>query len=288
MAAKEPLIAIVGVTASGKTSLALKLAQKYNGEIISADSWTVYRDFNVGTAKPTEAEQQLVPHHLINIVDAKNGFNAALFKELAKQAIKDIQKKGKVPFLVGGTGLYIDSVVYDFSFLPTVNNERERLNGLSLDELLSEAKQKKIDLSHIDTRNKRRVIRAIETGGQYPKKASLRPNTIILGLKPDKGDLRARIERRVNQMIQGGLENEVKELAAKYGWQTEPMKGIGYKEWQDYFDGRQSIELTRQRIISATYQLAKRQMTWFKRNPKILWVNNFEQANDAVKNFLEQ
>lgn len=286
MAAQGPLVAIVGLTASGKSDLALKLAQRYNGEIISADSWTVYKDFNVGTAKPSEKERDLVPHHLINIADAHKGFNAALFKRLANEAIEEIHSRGRLPFLVGGTGLYVDSVIYDFGFLPAIEPERQRLNSLNLDELLKEAQQKNIDLSRIDIRNKRRVTRAIETGGQRPSRTQKRPNSLIIGLKLDKEKLKANIEKRVDQMLRAGLEDEVKKLAKKYGWEVEPMKGIGYMQWQDYFEGNQNLELTRQRIINATYQLAKRQMTWFKRNPDILWIESFEQADKATADFL--
>ena len=274
---KPELLVIVGETASGKSDLALKIAKAYRGEIISADSWTVYRGFDIGTGKPTITQQKAVKHHLIDVREANDSFNAPMFKSLAEKAIKNTQKRGNLPILVGGTGLYIDSVLYDFGFLPN-SGERKELDKLELGELLELAKSREIDLKDIDIRNKRRVIRAIEAGGQKPTKGKLIPNTLIVGLKLDNEELRKKIEKRTDKMLAAGLENEVKNLAEKYGWDIEPMKGIGYHEWRDYFEGRQSLEGTRQRIISSTMKLAKRQRTWFKRNDDITWFNSSHQA----------
>ena len=275
---RPELLVIVGETASGKSDLALKAAKAYGGEIIAADSWTVYRGFDIGTGKPGQADRKAVKHHLIDVRAPTDGFNATMFKELAEKAIKNIQKRGKLPILVGGTGLYIDSVLHDFGFLPD-SGEREELNAMTLDELTALAKSRKIDLTDIDTRNKRRLIRAIEAGGQKPTKAGLRPGTLIIGLKLDNEELRKRVEQRTDKMLAAGLEHEVKDLSEKYGWDIEPMKGIGYREWHDYFEGAQTLEQTRQRIISATMNLAKRQRTWFKRSPDIVWFNSGQNAN---------
>lgn len=270
-----PLVVIVGETASGKSALAMDIARKFNGEIIGADSWTVYRDFNIGTAKPSEQEMEEVPHHLFDIVDARDGFNAALFKELAIKAMADIHSRGKLPILVGGTGLYIDSVIFDYAFMaPGDPVERERLNNTDLKELLAEARTAGVSLESIDIRNKRRVIRAIETGGQQPSRQALRANTAVIGIKVDRDTLAVRASARVDTMLQTGLEAEVASLSAKYGWDVEPMKGIGYFEWHDYFLGTQSLAQTRDRIISSTLKLAKRQRAWFKRNNSIQWINN--------------
>lgn len=275
MAANTPrpeLLVIVGATASGKTDLALKAAEAYDGEIIAADSWTVYKGFDIGTSKSTTTQQKAVKHHLIDVREANQGFNAPLFKDMALKAIEDIKKRGKLPILAGGTGLYIDSVLYDFGFLDNSTPEqRQKLNAMTIDELLQLAKVESINLEDIDIRNKRRVIRAIESGGQKPTKGKLKPNTLIIGLKIENEELRERIEERTDKMLAAGLEAEAKTLADKYGWDTEPMKGIGYREWRDYFEGTQTLEQTRGRIISATMNLAKRQRTWFKRNPDIVW-----------------
>jgi tRNA dimethylallyltransferase len=282
--ARPELLVIAGTTASGKTDLALKIAKEYRGEIISADSWTVYKGFDIGTAKSTTTQQKAVKHHLLDVREAAEGFNAPMFKELAEFAIKNIQKRDKLPIMVGGTGLYIDSVLYDFGFLPSASaEERQSFNRMSLPELLEIAQLQGIEMTGIDKRNKRRVIRAIEAKGEKPTKKQLRPNTLIIGLWPDADELKERIEKRVDAMLAAGLEKEVKILAGKYGWDVEPMKGIGYREWQDYFAGRQDLAQTRARIISATNNLAKRQRTWFKRSPDIQW---FSSAKDAY-NFLE-
>ncbi|MBX4201724.1 tRNA (adenosine(37)-N6)-dimethylallyltransferase MiaA [Candidatus Saccharibacteria bacterium] len=281
---KPELLVIVGQTASGKSALALQIAKEINGEIICADSWTVYKHFNIGTSKPTISQQKAVKHWLLDVREANQGFNAPAFKELAQKAITDIQDRGKLPIMVGGTGLYIDSVLYDFGFLPSVSpDERAKLDSLELAELLGIAKLQNIDLTDIDIRNKRRVIRAIEAKGQKPTKQSIRPNTLIIGLQPDTEELKTRVEQRVDQMLADGLEKEVKQLSVKYGWEAEPMKGIGYREWQNYFNGSQSLEETRQRIISATNNLSKRQRTWFKRNRDINWFSDSNQAYEYVK-----
>ncbi len=277
---RPELLVIVGETASGKSALALKLAREYGGEIISADSWTVYAGFDIGTSKPTKSQQKAVKHWLLDVRRPTDGFNAPMFKQMAESAIADIQNRGKLPILVGGTGLYIDSVLYDFGFLPNVSaQERTKLNGLTIDQLLNLAKKLSIDLAGIDTRNKRRIIRAIEAGGQKPTRGKLRRNTLIIGLKIDKPRLDKRIEQRVDEMLAAGLEAEVRQLSEKYGWDIEPMRGIGYREWREYFEGEQSLEQTRARIISATKNLAKRQRTWFKRSPDINWFDSSEEAH---------
>lgn len=285
----KPLVVIVGETASGKSAIAIEIAKKFDGEIIGADSWTVYREFDIGTAKPTQSELKAIQHHLFDIVDAPEGFNAALYKQLANEAIDTVGIRGKLPILVGGTGLYIDSVIFDYGFMsPGVPLERDRLNALSLEEVLAEAEAGGIDLSGIDIRNKRRVIRAIETGGLRPLKSPLRADTVVLGVRVDRETLRQRVTKRVDTMLENGLENEVRSLSAKYGWDVEPMKGIGYREWHDYFLGMQSLEQTRDRIISSTMKLAKRQRTWFKRNNSIQWINNSDEAVELVTTILNK
>ena len=285
MVATPELLVIVGETSSGKSDLALKIAKKYRGEIISADSWTVYRGFDIGTGKPTITQQKTVKHHLIDVREPADGFNAPMFKQLAEKTITDILKQGKLPILIGGTGLYIDSVLYDFGFLPE-SDERAELDKMKLNELLELAKQRKIDLSDIDVRNKRRIIRAIEAGGQKPTKNELRSNTLIIGLQLPREELRQRIERRVDEMLDGGLEDEVRALTEKYSWDIEPMKGIGYREWRDYFEDRHSFDETRQKIISSTMGLAKRQRTWFKRDKNIQWFSSIGEAYGYISSVL--
>lgn len=287
--ANKPLIIIAGQTASGKTAAAIAAAQAVDGEIISADSWAVYRGFDVGTAKPSAAEQQAVRFHAINVADPARGYSAVEFKRLAVAAMDDIWARGKVPIIAGGTGLYVDCVAYDFSFLPAgQQGEREQLNVLELDELLQIAARRSVDLLGIDTRNKRRVIRAIETNGQRPSHGELRPDTLYLAIRVDAAALQQRVTRRTDAMLVAGLAREVAALAQRYGWDAEPMKGIGYREWREYFDGSQDLAATRQRIIAATMQLAKRQHTWFKRNHDVQWVDNPSTIPGLVAVFLSK
>lgn len=285
--ATRPLVVIVGETASGKSALAMEIAQKFNGELISADSWTVYPGFDIGTAKPSPKDQLEVKHHLIDISDPKVGFSAAIYKDKAQAAILDIGSRGKLPIMVGGTGLYIDSVIYDYGFLPKNSQDiRDELNKMTLTQLHGLAESSMIELEGVDLRNKRRVIRAIENDGQRPSKSELRENTLIIGVMRDVEFLKARITKRVDAMLESGLESEVSRLSKRYGWDAEPMKGIGYREWRQYFGGTQSLEQTRERIVRASLGLAKRQRTWFKKNQNIQWCERSEQAVKLVEHFL--
>ncbi len=284
-----PLVVIVGETASGKSALAMELAEQFDGEIICADSWTVYRGFDIGTAKPTPEDQAKIPHYLLDVADPAEGFSAAVFQRLAKQAIADISARGKLSIMVGGTGLYIDSVLYDYSFLPPSDPVlRAELNELSLAQLLTRTDELELDTSGIDLRNKRRIIRLIENNGVRPGKHALRDNAVVLGMAVDREHLRERIMARVDTMLTSGLEVEVQTLAACYGWDVEPMKGIGYCEWGEYFSGSQTLDAVRVRIIKATMDLAKRQRTWFKRNSSIQWLNDRSNAIDILTTFLNK
>lgn len=281
------LVVLLGETASGKTALGLDIAKKYNGEIICSDSWTVRKFMDIGTAKPTQKEQQDVPHHLLDVVMPDEPFTAADFKRLANKAIGDIQSRGKLPIMVGGTGLYIDAVVYDYSFLGGEGTlDRDVLGAMTAEQLADMARGQGIDLTDVDVRNKRRIIRAMESGGQKPTRSDLPNNVLIISRTLYRDELQDRIERRVDSMLAAGLEAEVKWLSKEYGWDTEALKGIGYREWREYFEGTQTLEQTRQRIISATKNLAKRQRTWFKRNPDINWVASTKEAEALINDFV--
>jgi tRNA dimethylallyltransferase len=284
-----PLITVVGETASGKSALAMELAERFNGELICADSWTVYRGFDIGTAKPTTADQVRVPHHLLDVADPAEGFSAVIFQKLAEAAIADIAARGKVPIMVGGTGLYIDSVLFDYGFLPPSDPAlRQELNALSLEQVVGRAEELGLDTTGIDMQNKRRVIRLIENNGLRPTKQAIRQNTLVLGLSVPRDELHERITKRVDVMLAAGLENEVRALAAKYGWEVEPIKGIGYKEFRAYFAGEQTLAEVRARTIKGTIDLAKRQRTWFKREPSIQWVADRSETDVTVTIFLNK
>jgi tRNA dimethylallyltransferase len=284
------LICVVGQTATGKSSLALRIAQEWNGEIICADSWTIRREVNIGSAKPSIEEQKLVPYHLLDVVGAEEDFNAALFKDLANDAITDIAARGKIPIMVGGTGLYIDSVIYDYSFASVGNrHEREQLDALSLPQLLQKINDLAIDLGDVDTRNKRRLVRLIETNGAQPTKRKLRDQTLLIGLHTDSEVLKQHIADRFDAMLAAGLEGEVQRLSERYGWNCEALKGIGYAQWKEYFLGSENREQVRQKIIQATNNLAKRQRTWFQRNKSIQWLDTpveWSKVVDLVTTFL--
>lgn len=286
----SPLLVIVGETASGKTALSLELAQRFNGEIICADAWTVRKHVDIGTAKPSIEERKLMPHHLIDVVEPDEDFTAAVFKRLANETISDIASRGKLPIMVGGTGLYVDGVLYDFNFLPAGDRKaREELNRLSIAKLLEKIEYSKLELGDVDIRNKRRLIRLIETKGLRPTRQALRPDTFIIGLKTDRAVIEQRIITRLDGMLAAGLEDEVRRLAERYGWEAEALKGIGYAQWRDYFAGTQSLPETRQKIIKATFEFAKRQRTWFKRNKSIHWFDtpvNLDDIVDSVTTFL--
>jgi tRNA dimethylallyltransferase len=278
------LLAIVGPTASGKSALAIKLAQEYNGELICADSLTVRKHVDIGSAKPSQEEQVIVRHHLLDVAEPCEDFTAADFKRLADTAIADIQARGKLPIIVGGTGLYIDAVLYNFQFLPRGDRtEREKFNQMSQAELLKMVTKQGINVEGIDTQNKRRLVRLLETGGARPERSDIIPDTLIVGINPPALELKKAISARVNKMLRRGLEAEVKALADKYGWDCEALKGIGYREWKAYFEDINDLEITKQNIIKSTNNLAKRQRTWLRRNEHIKWFNNVSAAESWVK-----
>ncbi len=281
------LVVIVGETGSGKSSLAHLLALENNGEIICADSRTVYKGMDIGTAKPTKAEQAEAKYHLLDVVESNEIYNAARFQTDANQAIQQISSAGKLPIMVGGTGLFIDSVLFDFDFGHVPNSElRAKLSALTLDELRVQALVIDENLDSNTLSNKRRLIRLIEVGEVVEQQNELRKNTIVLGLKIPKNELRKRIEQRTELMFRQGLRKEVDELVDEYGWDSEAMSGIGYREFQDYSEGKLSMTQVKNSIVKNTLNYAKRQRTWFKRNPHIEWFEDPVEAKKSVDNFL--
>jgi len=284
-----PLIVIVGQTASGKTALALDLARRYNGEIIAADSRTVYQGMDIGTAKPTSDELEMAPHHLINVVTPGEPFNAERFQRLANQAIADIAGRGRVPFLVGGTGLYVDAVIYSFSFQggsadPAV---RAALERLSVPELQERIVSSGLELP-ANSQNPRHLIRTIERDGAVPGRQLLRDNTVVLGLEIDPDILRQKIHMRVHDMVARGLVEEVRALGYRYGWDIPALQAPAYKAFRPYIEGAITLEEAEQQFVQQDLQYAKRQKTWFKRNKSIHWISKTEQAVDIVTTFLNK
>jgi len=301
---KQKLIVILGPTASGKTGLALELAKKFNGEIVNADSRQIYREMNIGTGKIETKKNNIqypisnnISIHLINIINPNQKFSLAQYKKLAVNKIKDIQKRNKIPFLVGGTGLYISSVIDNLEIpkAPPNNKIREKLEKLNSEELFE--KLRKIDLKSaeiIGENNKRKLIRALEvyeiTGktfsAQQTKSKSLF-NVLQIGIKTDREKLYKKIDRRVDKMIEIGLVKEVEKLTQKYSFDLPAMSGIGYQEISLYLQNKIALEETIQKMKFRTHQYARRQMTWFKKDKRIEWIENYKEAEKLVKKFIK-
>ncbi len=282
------LIAVVGPTASGKTSLAIDLARKYNGEIICADSRTVYKDMDIGTAKPNKKEQAGIAHHLLDVVSPDQSYSASQFQADSKVVINDVIGRNKLPIVVGGSGLYIEGLLYDFKFGEPQPEIRAKLLGLSLEQLQDEAQRLNINVSEQTLKNPRHLMRAIERGGGVPSKTNLSENYLIIGLRVKKDILDQRIEQRVDTMLANGLINEARDLNEKYGSDAPALLAPGYKAFGEYINGTLSVNEAKRQFIRNDKQLAKRQMTWFKRNKDIQWVDNKIEAEQIVETFLSK
>jgi tRNA dimethylallyltransferase len=285
------IIAIIGPTASGKSGLALRLAQKYDGEIIAADSRTIYRGMDIGTAKPTLADQAHVAHHQIDLIDPDQSYSAAQFRSAAEAKIKAIVGRGHLPIVVGGTGLYVYGLLYDYHFPAGANNDlRRELEGLPLSELVDRLRREDPETAEqIDLKNPRRVVRAIETVGQTPQsEMRLKSNILLIGLRPPEEQMNKQIAQRTRAMFEAGLIAEVEVLVAKYGPDLEALRSPGYAEIIDFLAGRVDRQQAEELINLHTRQLVRRQLTWFKRNPEIKWFETPAEAEVAVAAFLEK
>jgi tRNA dimethylallyltransferase len=284
--AARPLIVIVGPTASGKTSLAIKLAKQFNGEIISADSRAIYRGMDIGTAKPTADEQRAVQHWGVDLVEPDERFTVADFQKYADEKIADIRARDKTPFLVGGSGLYVDSVIYNYEFGDDVNkNLREKLNQMTVEELQNHCKKHNILLPE-NHKNKRYLIRAIERQNVVKNTPQqIRDDAIVIGISTDREELRSRIKNRAEQMFDDALYNETRRLAEKYSFELESMKSNIYPIVHRMLGGEISRDEAIQLLEIDDWHLAKRQMTWFRRNPNIKWLPLGEVESYLNKKF---
>ncbi|MBT5808463.1 tRNA (adenosine(37)-N6)-dimethylallyltransferase MiaA [Candidatus Uhrbacteria bacterium] len=316
---KQKIIAIVGPTAAGKTGLGIALAKKYNGEVISVDSRQVYKGMDVGTAKAegkwveVEIEKggsidQLfgarktflvddVPHWGIDLVSPDKDYSAAQFKEYAEQKIKEIAERGRVPILVGGTGMWLKALVdnLDLASTPSDKGMRAELEARRLGDLFHEYKElDPVGAETIDKNNKRRVMRALEvtklTGKPFSELRTAgesKYDVLQLGLSLDREALYERINDRVDVMIGLGLVDEVRALKEKYGCGIDAMTGIGYRQVCEFLDGKESLRFAIIETKKASRHYAKRQMTWFRRDERVLWITSGEEVNVAVDNFLK-
>lgn len=287
MAAVAPLIVILGPTASGKTALSIDLAKKYNGEIICADSRTIYRGMNIGTAKPTAAEMCGVKHHMLDVVDPDQKFTLWNFQQSTKKIIEDIRAIGKIPFLVGGSGLYIDSIVFDYEITPQSidYDARQELEKMTTDNLLMMIKKQHLELP-ANYKNKRHLIRVLEQGKVNQERLE-RPidNIIIVGITTNKEILETRIRLRAESMIERGLIDETQNLISTYG--NQPVfHSNSYGEIQKFLRGEiAGQEQLIERIVTVDRQLAKKQLTWFRRNKDIEWLD-IDSAEEYISNIL--
>ena len=302
---KNKLIILAGPTASGKTSVSIDLAKRLGGEIISADSMQVYKYMDVGTAKISVEEKQGVKHHLIDVLNPKEDFNIVKFQNMVKCSIEEIVKNGHIPILVGGTGFYIQSVIYDIDFNNEDDNSsvrkklEEEYDAFGADFM--HEKLKKIDIvsaQNIHKNNKKRIIRAIEyflmnnepisshNEVQREKKSPYDYRFFVLN--PPRDILYERINKRVDIMVENGLVDEVKKLR-EMGLSTAniSMQGIGYKEIIEYLDGEVSLETAIENIKQNTRHMAKRQVTWFKREKDVIYVDPFSfESNDKIVDYM--
>lgn len=300
---KSPLIILTGPTAVGKTALSIRLAKITDGEIVSADSMQVYRGMDIGTAKITKEEMQGIPHHLIDILDPKEPFDVVRFQKLAKEAILDIQNRGKLPVLTGGTGFYIQSVLYDIDFSEEEEDHEIRKNLEEQALVLGPDRMHRM-LSEVDPAsaeaippgNVKRVIRALEYfrkngrpisehNAQQRRKESAWDSFYFV-LTDERKVLYERIDRRVEKMFASGLVEEVSRLR-RDGCTKDmvSMQGIGYRQVFDYLEGHATLQETVERIQKETRHFAKRQLTWFRREKDVIWLEkNRYEDEDAVLN----
>ncbi|MFA5127874.1 MAG: tRNA (adenosine(37)-N6)-dimethylallyltransferase MiaA [Patescibacteria group bacterium] len=301
MSTLPKIIVIVGPTASGKTALSLELANQFNGEIINADSRQVYRGMDIGTAKEISDGKQNgyvvrgIRHHLIDVVNPDEEFTLAHYKKMAFEAIDGILSRGKMPIVVGGTGLYVRTIV-DNPDIPAVapdsklRAELEKKSISELAELLFKLDPKTAE--KIDLKNPRRLIRAIEVAMSGESFLDLqnrfhpRYDALQIGLALPREELNRRINARVDQQIKDGLVEEVKNLAKKYSWELPAMSGIGYKQIGLFLRGEINLPEAIEMIKRDTRQYAKRQMTWFKRDDHINWINDATEAEELAKKFI--
>lgn len=302
---KQKIICIVGPTGSGKSATAVRLAKEFNGEIISADSMQIYKDMNIGTAKVTEEEMQGIPHYLINVVDPTQNFSVSDWKDMAETCIDEISKRGKVPIIVGGTGLYVNALINNFKFFSVDEETRNNYiayyndfldkNGVDMLYNELEKKNKKLALS-VDKNKTRAIINylaMIDAGATdlTQKDNEKKYDYLLIGLDVERKIIYDRIDKRVDEMMKAGLMAEIEMLKVKYGFNKEMQSAsaIGYREFWDYFDGNISEDDAINLVKQHSRNYAKRQFTYMKKMSNINWIQyeNFELISNKVRSFLK-
>ncbi|MGC9968124.1 MAG: tRNA (adenosine(37)-N6)-dimethylallyltransferase MiaA [Minisyncoccia bacterium] len=301
VALKMPkIVAVVGPTASGKTALAIAIARRFDGEIVSADSRQVYRGMDIGTAKPTRTEMRAAPHHLIDIKNPDEEYAVAEYKEDALLAIRDILARKKLPIVIGGTGLYVKAVLENLDIPKIKANPalRERLEREIKERGLPAVFDKLVALDPeaayvVDPKNPRRIVRALEvaltTGIPFTaqrKKNEPLFDALVIGLNPPPDILRKRIDARVDRMVRDGLVKETEQLVKKYGADCQALDAIGYREIIDYLQKKHSLPETVALIKTNTWHYAKRQLTWFRKDKTVRWMRGKSKTFAAIKKWL--
>lgn len=300
------VIALAGPTAVGKTKFAIMLAQAFDGEVVSCDSMQLYKYMDIGSAKPTAEEMVMAKHHLVDMIDPRDDFSVAQYQKLAKEAISDILNRGKTPIISGGTGLYLNSLLYDmdFSSAPEDAEYRNALEKIAVEQgrealhkMLEEQDPKAAALIHPN--NTKKIIRALERlkegEGEIKQFSDIENETddydvILIGLTRDRAELYDRVNRRVDILMEEGLLKEVKGLMDMGLTQENiSMKGIGYKEIMDHLDGRCTLEDSVDTIKKNTRHYAKKQLTWFRRYDSMKWfdISEFNSDEDAFEGIKE-
>ena len=302
---KPKVIVICGPTASGKTSLSIELAKKINGEIVSCDSMQIYKDMTIGTAKPTKEEMDGIKHYLLDFVSPDQRYSVAEYKKDAENAIEKIISEGKVPIVVGGTGLYLEALIYNIEYQNIEEDmeyrnklyEIEREQGLSkLYEMASKIDSKAME--KISPNDKKRICRVLEiyhlTGKtkteleEESRKNEPKYNYKLFGITMDREKLYERINLRVDIMINQGLIDEVKNLLEKYNNFPTAMQGLGYKEVVEYLNGLITKDEMIDKIKMETRRYAKRQLTWFRKYKNLIWINGLDDVQNNIKIILEE
>ncbi|MBI2035301.1 MAG: tRNA (adenosine(37)-N6)-dimethylallyltransferase MiaA [Candidatus Liptonbacteria bacterium] len=305
---KQKMIVVLGPTATGKSKLAVKLAKKisarggpafgWNGaEIISADSRQIYRGLNIGTGKITKKEMGGVPHYLLSVVSLKKQFTAVDYQKRAARAVTNIVRRGKIPIICGGTGLYIDSLIYNYK-LPHVEINR-KLRGVLEKKSTAELfrKLRKLDpkrAKNIDRNNPRRLVRALEIVLETKQKIQNMPqkisqfNVLKIGIKKNQAELKKRIEKRVNTWIKEGLEEETRKISKQISQKRIKELGFNYSLSYFYLKNRTSKPELIQKLRQENWRYARRQMTWFKRDKEIKWIKSENEAEQLIAEFLNQ
>lgn len=304
MQEKPKVIVICGPTASGKTALSIALAKKIGGEIVSADSMQIYKDMDIGSAKPTKEEMQGIKHYMLDFVSPKERYSVAEYKKQAEQAIQEILQKGKTPIIVGGTGLYVNSLIYGIEYQDTKIDEeyREKLEKIVVEEGLEKLYEqaKEIDPQAMETispNDRKRIIRVLEIYHETGKtktqqEIESRKNEVkydykVFAITMERSILYERINKRVDIMVEQGLIQEVQNLIQKYDQYPTAMQALGYKEIKQYLEGNTSKEEAIETIKQETRRYAKRQLTWFRKNKETIWLDASKKIEDNIENILK-